>query len=359
MKKVKLGVIFACVALLLSACGKSSAVEYTEKQIDAIDPIITEKSSEDIEFAEQFYNSLSKKERKQVENVSKLKYYLAAESLLEAINTYNDQISTYNKSVETTSTTDESIRALISEIDKSGIYDQKAYDQNKITALITAATEAEKSVGESKKKKAKDTPKFEDISSYSDREIEDLTAEMENQISEIEKEIKKMDKTVEKTETSDNNAVLEDLQKKYKSAKKSVEILKQITAPTQDLVLSKLVGMEGITDISTATAENDPNGRLNQDGGYTAHIFFRIGSITDAGEGTAIDLGTAGGGSIEVYPTEAAANQRESELAAITESGYGSHKKLGTMIVRISDKLSADDQKAWEEKIISALTKVS
>lgn len=75
---------------------------------------------------------------------------------------------------------------------------------------------------------------------------------------------------------------------------------------------------------------------------------------------TIIEIGTSGGGSIEVYETVDYANTRNDYLASFdgTVISSGSHKVIGTCIVRTSDLLTASNQKNWEQKFTNALTNV-
>lgn len=88
---------------------------------------------------------------------------------------------------------------------------------------------------------------------------------------------------------------------------KSVRQLGQVTAPSQDFVVSRLGKVPGVSDIEPATESNDPNNGLNKAGSYTAAIFFHYDNVRDpdgrfVGK-SSLENTTDGGGSVEVYRT--------------------------------------------------------
>ncbi len=71
MKKNKIILLTLYILLLLSGCGKSKVVKSVEKKIDAIGDI-SQDSAPLIEEAENAYNALSDKDKKEVDNYEKL-----------------------------------------------------------------------------------------------------------------------------------------------------------------------------------------------------------------------------------------------------------------------------------------------
>jgi len=71
-----------------------------------------------------------------------------------------------------------------------------------------------------------------------------------------------------------------------------------------------------------------------------------------------IDKGTDAGGEIEVYANEEDAIKRNDYLAAFDGGilSSRSHRVVGTVVIRISDELTASQQKALEEKVLNALS---
>lgn len=146
---------------------------------------------------------------------------------------------------------------------------------------------------------------------------------------------------------------------------KSVRQLGQVTASSQDFVVSRLGKGPGVSDIEPVTEANGPNRRLNKAGGYTAAVYFHFGGVDGIEEVNSalpsIEIGTDGGGCIEVYRTVEDANKRNDYLASFDGQGVfdtGSHKVLGTVIVRTSHFLTASQQSALTDEIEAILTEL-
>lgn len=146
---------------------------------------------------------------------------------------------------------------------------------------------------------------------------------------------------------------------------KSVRQLGQVTAPSQDFVVSRLGKVPGVSDIEPVTEGNDPNRQLNKAGGYTAAVYFHFSGVEGV-EGVdstlpSIQIGTDSGGCIEVYRTVEDANKRNSYLASFDGQGVfdtGSHKALGAVIIRTSHYLTASQQNALTDEIEAILTEL-
>lgn len=54
----------------------------------------------------------------------------------------------------------------------------------------------------------------------------------------------------------------------------SIDQMEQVTNPAEQFVVERLNGLPNITGVEAATEQNDPNGSLHKDGGYTAAVFF-------------------------------------------------------------------------------------
>ena len=130
-------------------------------------------------------------------------------------------------------------------------------------------------------------------------------------------------------------------------------------APSENYVIACLEKVPGILEIAAVTEDNDPNGNLNKQGGYTSLVYFSY-SLVDQAEvigDDLIDKGTDAGGSVEVYTTVEYANRRNEYLSAFDGGALtsGSHIVVGTMVVRTSDELKASQQKLLESNVIYAL----
>ena len=116
--------------------------------------------------------------------------------------------------------------------------------------------------------------------------------------------------------------------------------------------------IDTIQEVQHATEENDPNGILNKQGGYTAYIYFADNQVTEPVDGTdLLEKGTEAGGCIELYKTKEEAEKRNTYLSAF-DGGIldpGSHYVYGTIVIRTSHHLTASQQKALTEKIYNKL----
>ena len=130
--------------------------------------------------------------------------------------------------------------------------------------------------------------------------------------------------------------------------------------PTAEFVSERLSRISEIGEIQAATEDNDPNGRLNKAGSYTAQVYFQSKNIdqSDFDEKNIVGKGTSCGGSIEVYSTVADAEKRNSYLGNFdgTIFSAGSHSNIGSVVIRTSDDLTATQQKNLERQIIQVLT---
>ena len=136
--------------------------------------------------------------------------------------------------------------------------------------------------------------------------------------------------------------------------------------PTAAQVSGAIANVSGVTDIEIVTEDHDPNGNLGKQGGYTGCLYFRSPLIPqsdlyvadDKDINSSIDCGTSGGGSIEIYATVKDAERRNEYLSNFDGGALssGSHKVIGTLVIRTSDKLLASQQKTLETAIVGALT---
>jgi hypothetical protein len=99
---------------------------------------------------------------------------------------------------------------------------------------------------------------------------------------------------------------------------------------------------------------------MNKAGGYTSYIAMKSSLVTDSyyTEIPALEAGNGGGAVIEAYATVEDAKKREEYLSAFDGAGdfsSGSHKIVGTLLIRTSNELTASHQKEVEKSIIDAL----
>ena len=136
--------------------------------------------------------------------------------------------------------------------------------------------------------------------------------------------------------------------------------MEQITNPDEAFVISCLEQIDGITGYAAATEDNDPNGKLHKQGGYTSAVYFSYDQVNQSlvSGNTIIEKGTEGGGQIEVYATAEDAQRRSDYLGSFDGTALcsGSHTVLGTILIRTSDQLTATQQKELEAALIEAFT---
>lgn len=142
----------------------------------------------------------------------------------------------------------------------------------------------------------------------------------------------------------------------------SIEQRKLVMAPSEAFVIERLQGVEGVGEIAALTEETDPNRLLGKDGTYYAKIDY-LSPLIDQTEiygSTIAERSTDGGGSIEVFKTEADAQKRNEYLALYDGSILhpGSHRVLGTLVIRTPDELTASQQKQLEANIVAALIRL-
>ena len=126
-----------------------------------------------------------------------------------------------------------------------------------------------------------------------------------------------------------------------------------------ETVKSKIGAIDGITDICVVTEDNDPNGQLNKEKGYTGALFFTFDSIelnNDAETNNSCEKGTTAGGSIEIYANRDDAKDRNDYLSNFDGSILASYHKLKeTIVIRLSEKLTVAEQEKLSSEIIKKL----
>ena len=140
----------------------------------------------------------------------------------------------------------------------------------------------------------------------------------------------------------------------------SVHIIKQITAPSEEFVTSRLKDVPTILEMQSVTKDNNPDGLLNKDGGYTSCIYFSSEKISqeDIPGKDIVSKGTDCGGAVEIYDSLEEANARCEYLSGFdgTVLYSGSYAIIGTMVVRTSYLLTNEEQLELTNDITKALT---
>lgn len=203
---------------------------------------------------------------------------------------------------------------------------------------------------------------------------ENLTVELKNEVSTAEKKKQLIPKI--KKKTSEINKQVKSLKKpinysteiknlndKNQKYSTSVKQLKQITNPSNTFVESRLKEIDTISDVQSATEDNDPNQGLNKQGSYTAAVYFSDNEVTNPVAGAdLVAKGTDAGGCVEVYKTVEDAKKRNDYLSAFdglpTVINPGSHYVYGTVVIRVAASLTASQQNALTQKIYEKLIEI-
>jgi len=143
----------------------------------------------------------------------------------------------------------------------------------------------------------------------------------------------------------------------------SVKQMAQVTDPNEQFVIRRISDVSTVTGVQAATEDNDPNGNLHKQGGYTAAVFFSSDTVDRSqllNDGDIVTVGTDGGGSVEVYESADTAKTRDEYLAAFDGSilSSGSQRLVGTCVVRRSHLLTASQQKTLEQDIVDSLVRL-
>lgn len=224
----------------------------------------------------------------------------------------------------------------------------------KNTELTSAMNDAQK-ILDKKEAVYDNTTKEAFITALSDakaaqRKIPDLP----KKAADINAETKKL------SEPLDYPSVINAISEKQTAYQNSVLQMKQITNPNEDFVIQRLKGIPNISGYQAVTEDHDPNGNLNKQGGYTSTVYFSTPLIDQSSVygNDIVDKGTECGGAIEVYASEEDAEKRDSYLASFDGAGMlnsGSHKVLGTIVIRTSTKLTATQQNEFTNNITNKL----
>lgn len=224
----------------------------------------------------------------------------------------------------------------------------------KNTELTSAMNDAQK-ILDKKEAVYDNTTKEAFITALSDakaaqRKIPDLP----KKTTDINAETKKL------SEPLDYSSVINAISEKQTAYQNSVLQMKQITNPNEDFVIQRLKGIPNISGYQAVTEDHDPNGNLKKQGGYTSTVYFSTPLIDQSSVygNDIVDKGTECGGAIEVYASEEDAEKRDSYLASFDGAGMlnsGSHKVLGTIVIRTSTKLTATQQNEFTNNITNKL----
>lgn len=182
--------------------------------------------------------------------------------------------------------------------------------------------------------------------------------------------------------TPDYSEVTALLEQAQKDLEDSIDLKVKITDPNAQSVISALKSVSGIISAEAAKEDNDPFAMLGTEDGYTSCIFFESDLVPaelpeeeaaeepdenaegenapdeEAAEPEAEApkaLTTEAGGAIEVYESAELAESRDEALTKTANADF--HTVFGSMVIRLSPKLSAIQQQELLEAIEAALLK--
>ena len=290
-------------------------------------------------------------------------YLATVQNYNDGVQQYNDAINQYNDKAKEVIAANDGFDEIINTAQALVDCGDTPYEGARITTLSNSIKDA--------RNNKVSTPELKVVvaSAQADPAMEkERKSNIDAAISALESELENYTNNVavinaEKDALSipDYSVFINTLTTQSKDLEDSYAIQRQITAPTEDWVITRLGRVADVANIAPVTEENDPNGNLNKPGGYTSTVYFGtplLGTGNLSGN-PLIDEGTDAGGAIETYRTVEEAETRNDYLASFDGMGWmssGSHMVLGTMVVRTSDDLKASQQETLTNAIVAAMT---
>ncbi len=294
------------------------------------------------------------------ENVND-KYTEAAEVYNSAVEDYNMAVESYNARVNEIVYANDSLSSAIDSARAVAESGETPYEEDKRTTLnntINEASGAIVAVPESKEG-IDNYPTSADMSKSGKKKVfneilmlEDMTGKLGDMANEVRTEEAALS-------LPDYSGYEGDLLMQQNELENSYTIKRQITAPDQGFVMNRLSRVENVAGTAPITEEIKPEEDPQRPGGYMYTIYFTSPLLgTEGLEGDAIiKSGINGGGSVEVYSSEGDAMVRNDQFTALDteEAVLNLHQALGSMVIRVSDKLEAADKEAMAAGIRNAL----
>lgn len=177
----------------------------------------------------------------------------------------------------------------------------------------------------------------------------------------IAKSTEEITEQINSLDSVDYSAQLAALQQAQSSLEISIKQNEQVTNPSEEFVVQRLSEVAHVSSPTPATEDNDPNGKLHKQGGYTSAVFFASDYVNQSKmlHDTVIENGTNGGGCVEVFANVSDAAERNAYIGMYDSSlKPGSHHVVGTCVIRVSDEMTATQQQEVEAAIVEALTRI-
>lgn len=151
------------------------------------------------------------------------------------------------------------------------------------------------------------------------------------------------------------------IHKMIKTMDNAEQIISQIDNPKATWIEERLKNIKEIKSIQHVSKNHDPNGLLNKNHGYTTCVYFTVDGVKIEDESqNPIDLGTDGGGCVEVYSNLKDAKNRCEYLKQFDDTYLytGSYALIGTMVVRTTYVLNNEQQYVLTDKIFKELADI-
>ena len=258
----------------------------------------------------------------------------------EAVSAFNEAGKRYSAAVEGLTARNGELADAISDLQNVIDSDARPLDPDLLTSAGATIGEAQGS--RDRAPKTPDIPK-------STEDIEKATTEFPAHIAEVE-------------DLGDYGTQIIRLSESKSALEASIKQMQQVTNPDEVFVINRIKNLPAVRGVQAVTEDNDPNGNLNKQGGYTATVYLASTLVnqTSVFGRDIVDKGTEAGGAVEVYRTVDDARKRDTYLGAFDGGilSSGSHRIVGTLVIRTSDKLTAMQQTKLEAAIRKALTRL-
>lgn len=294
--------------------------------------------------------------------------YQEYENTVAALNSeyadYNDAVKAYNEAIAPAAEANDKLQMSINDAQDLINAGEKPYDEATVSALhdaISSASSTMQSLPDEKDTLDEIKVTGDDLK-LSRGNLEAKTAECKENISKVESDIQTIKADMADITVPDYTDAMNNISSKKNDLENSINIQKQITAPSEDFVISRLQQIDGVSAIQPVTEDHDPNGLLNKQGGYTSTVYFRYDKVPKEDiqyfdTGDTVDLGNVGGGTVETFADEESANNRYQYLLNTPfPTGIEGDCLLGTMVLRTSEYLTATEQKELTDAMVEKLT---
>lgn len=278
----------------------------------------------------------------------------------EAVNAHNQKAQEYNDVVAQILNENDKMSMAMATAQMNAESGEIPLDAGTLTSLIEKIEMA----SQTSTNEYECIPTYDLITMPNDLHSEGYSAYCETiaeQIREIEDQI-----IPDPPEIPDYTNLINDLKSASNTYLSSVQSMKQVTAPEEEFIIERLKRIDHIVGLAAVTKDHDPNKLLGTEGGYISCLYFSDSRVDKtklkipAGKNNVIDIGTVGGGSIEVYSSAEDAVSRNEYLSSFDETSLdpGTHMVVGTLVIRVSSMLTSVQQEEMTNLIISVLTSV-